>query len=61
MNTSLLPIRLLVNAIHWPSGEKRGSSSCAAWVVIRRGFAPFASAIQTSPRYENVTRPSFAT
>jgi len=32
-----------------------------AWVVMRRGFAPLASAIQMSPRYENVMRPSLAT
>ena len=47
-NTSLLPVRLLVNAIHLPSGEKRGEKSRATFTVSRRGFEPSASTSQMS-------------
>ena len=46
--TSLLPFRLDVNAIHLPSGEKRGEKSRAKCAVIRRGLLPSASTIQMS-------------
>jgi hypothetical protein len=46
--TSLLPVRLLVKAIHLPSGEKRGEKSRATFTVSRRGFEPSASDSQMS-------------
>ena len=58
--TSLLPFRLLVNAIHLPSGENRGARSLATWPVSRRAFEPSGSTVQMSSWYENATRPSLA-
>jgi hypothetical protein len=47
-NTSSLPVRLLSNAIHRPSGENRGRPSRPTLAVSRRGLAPFESATQMS-------------
>ena len=56
-NTSSFPMRLLLNATSWPSGEKRGKLSRATWAVSRVGFEPSWFAIQMSPWYENTSRP----
>src|SRR5215831_9110809 len=58
--TSLFPVRLLVNAIHFPSGENRGEKSRATFTVSRRGLEPSASTSQMSSWYVNATRPSLA-
>ena len=59
--TSLFPVRLLVKAIHFPSGEKRGPKSLARCAVSRCACDPSASATQMSSWYENAMRPSLAT
>src|SRR5687768_8458740 len=46
---SLVPVRVLRNAMRWPSGDQVGSSSIAASLVRRRLFRPSGLRTQMSP------------